>query len=100
MHFILHNWVDEDCVKIVSRVKEAMKPGYSRFLVHDHVVPRTEQDPEQTALDLIMLAVFNSKERSAAQWSELLEKRCGLRIVNTWTIAKGIESVVECELPQ
>lgn len=74
-----------------------MKPGYSKFLIHEHVIPPTGQDYEQTALDLIMMAGFAGKERSAAQWSELLEKKVGLKIVNIWTVVNGIESVVECE---
>ncbi|KAI0158284.1 S-adenosyl-L-methionine-dependent methyltransferase [Xylariaceae sp. FL1272] len=80
-HFILHDWPDHDAVKIARGGRDAMKPGYSRFLVHDHVVPPMGQDYEQTALDLIMMTNFGSKERSAAQWSELLGKQCGLKIV-------------------
>jgi hypothetical protein len=100
MHFVLHDWPDDECVKIASRVREAMKPGYSKFLIHEHVVPEMDPDNEQTALDLIMLTGFASKERSAAQWHDLLEGRCGLRIVKIWTGVNGIESVVECERPE
>ncbi|KAF2262889.1 hydroxyindole O-methyltransferase [Lojkania enalia] len=99
-HFILHDWPDEDCVKIAGRVREAMQPSYSKFLVHEHVIPPVKQDSEQTALDLIMMTGFGGKERSAAQWSDLLEKRCGLKIVNIYTVVNGIESVIECERPE
>lgn len=77
-----------------------MTPGYSKFLVHEHVIPPTGQDYEQTALDLLMMTNFGGKERSAAQWFELLEKRCGLKIVKIWTGVNGMESVVECERPE
>ncbi|KAI1872075.1 uncharacterized protein JN550_004278 [Neoarthrinium moseri] len=99
-HFVLHDWPDEDAVKIASRVREAMKPGYSKFLIHEHVIQPMKQDYEQTALDLIMMTGFGGKERSVAQWSELLENKCGLKIVNTYTVANGIESVIECERPE
>ncbi|XXH04676.1 hypothetical protein Hte_011096 [Hypoxylon texense] len=99
-HFVLHDWPDEEAVKIASRVRDAMKPGYSKFLIHEHVVPSMGQDYEQTVLDLIMTTNFGAKERSPAQWSELLEKRCRLKIVKIWTPIKGIESVVECERPE
>lgn len=46
-----------------------------------------------------MMTGFGSKERTAAQWSELLEKKCGLEIVKIWTIMNGVESIIECELP-
>jgi hypothetical protein len=99
-HFVLHDWPDEDAIKIASRVREAMKPGYSKFLIHEHVLPPLKQDYEQTALDLIMMTNFGGKERSLAQWSELLEKRSGLKIVNIYTVVDGIESVIECERPE
>ncbi|KAI1278297.1 S-adenosyl-L-methionine-dependent methyltransferase [Xylaria sp. FL0933] len=99
-HFVLHDWPDEEAIKIAMRVKEAMKPGYSKFLLHEHVVPPMNPDYEQTTLDLIMLTCLAGKERSLSQWSELLEKRCGLRIVKIWTPINGIESVIECELPE
>ncbi|KAI1777524.1 S-adenosyl-L-methionine-dependent methyltransferase [Hypoxylon cercidicola] len=99
-HFVLHDWPDQDAIKISTRIREAMKPGYSKFLIHEHVVPPMGQDYEQTALDLIMMTNFGSKERSPAQWSEILEKKCGLKIVKIWTPINGIESVVECERPE
>lgn len=76
-----------------------MKPGYSRFLIKEYVVPAMGHEFEQTALDIMMMVGFASKERTAAQWSELLEKKCGLKIVNIWTKINGIESVIECERP-
>ncbi|KAI1246516.1 hypothetical protein MGN70_013416 [Eutypa lata] len=97
---VLHDWPDNQAVKIASGVMEAMKPGYSRFLVHENVIPPIPQDYEQTTLDLIMMTNFGGKERSAAQWSELLEEKCGLRIVKIWTPVDGIESVIECERPE
>ncbi|KAI0892182.1 S-adenosyl-L-methionine-dependent methyltransferase [Annulohypoxylon nitens] len=99
MHFILHDWPDEQAIKIGNRVGEAMKPGYSKFLIHEHVVPPMGQDYEQTASDIIMMTSFGSKERSSAQWSEIMEK-CGLKIVKIWTPINGIESIVECERPE
>jgi hypothetical protein len=76
-----------------------MRTGYSKFLVHEHVIPAVQQDPEQTALDLVMMSCFGSKERTAEQWTKLLEEQCGLKIVKIWTMIKGMESVIECELP-
>ncbi|RYP75441.1 hypothetical protein DL771_002326 [Monosporascus sp. 5C6A] len=99
-HFVLHDWPDEDAIKIASRVRDAMKPGYSKFLINEHVVPAMDQDYEQTALDLIMMTGFAGKERSAAQWSDILERVVGLKITNIYTGINGIESVVECIRPE
>ncbi len=76
-----------------------MKPGYSKFLVHEHVMQLMKQDSEQTALDVIMMTNFGGKERSVVQWSDLLEKKCGLKIVNIYTVVNSYESVIECEHP-
>ncbi|KAI1111585.1 S-adenosyl-L-methionine-dependent methyltransferase [Nemania sp. NC0429] len=99
-HFVLHDWPDQDAIKIATGVMKAMKPGYSRFLINEHVVPPVGPDYEQTALDLIMMINFGAKERSAAQWSELLEEKCGLKIVKIWTPINGVESVIECVRPE
>ena len=98
---MLHDWPDAEAVKIASRVRDAMTPGgYSKFLIHEHVVPPTDHDSEQTALDLLMMVGFGSKERGAAQWSALLEGKCGLKIERIWTLLNGVESVVECIRPE
>ncbi|KAI8632195.1 S-adenosyl-L-methionine-dependent methyltransferase [Xylariaceae sp. FL1651] len=99
-HTVLHDWPDEVAVKIASGIKKAMKPGYSKFLVHENVIPPMAQHYEQTSLDLIMMTHFGGKERTAAEWSELLEGKCGFRIVKIWTLMDGIESVIECERPE
>lgn len=50
---MLHDWPDSEAVKIVKRIKEAMRPGYSKFLVHEHVVTEMGHVAEQTALDFM-----------------------------------------------
>ncbi|KAH9905020.1 S-adenosyl-L-methionine-dependent methyltransferase [Xylariomycetidae sp. FL2044] len=100
MHTVLHDWPDEKAADIARGVMRAMKPGYSRLLVHENVIPPMAQDPEQTTLDRIMMTLLGGKERSAADWSELLEGKCGLKIVKIWTPIDGIESVIECERPE
>ncbi|KAK7908962.1 S-adenosyl-L-methionine-dependent methyltransferase [Apiospora marii] len=100
MHTVLHDWPDEKAAEIASGVKRAMQPGYSRLLVHENVIPPMAQDREQTTLDLIMMTHFGGKERSAAEWFDLLEGRCGLKVMKIWTPINGIESVIECERPE
>ena len=41
MHIILHDWPDEDCIKILSHLRDAMTPGYSQLLVNDAILPET-----------------------------------------------------------
>ncbi|PHH90714.1 hypothetical protein CDD83_2868 [Cordyceps sp. RAO-2017] len=99
MHWILHDWPDAVCESILARTKEAMKPGYSRLLIDEAVVPATGAHWETTGLDMTMLTLLSSAERTRAEWHELLEVKAGLRIVKIWTRRGRDESVIECERP-
>ena len=97
MHSCLHDWPDDVCGDILARVTAAMKPGYSRFLVNENVIPPTEANWQTTGLDMMMLSLFASRERTEADWWRLLEG-AGLRIVKIWNHGEGVESLIECEL--
>lgn len=43
------------CESILARVKEAMRPGYSKLLINENVVPATGAWWEWSALDMTML---------------------------------------------
>ncbi|KAJ5731623.1 S-adenosyl-L-methionine-dependent methyltransferase [Penicillium malachiteum] len=71
-----------------------MTPGYSKLLINENVVPDTGAHPETTALDLNMMTV-GSCERTQGHWTRLLE-RAGLKILNIWTVTRGVENLIEC----
>lgn len=96
MHSILHDWPDEVCHKILERITAAMRPGYSKLLINENVVPNKDAYWETTGLDLLMM-VFGGKERSERDWYELLGS-VGLKIAKIWTAQRGVESLIECEL--
>ncbi|KAJ5095566.1 O-methyltransferase family 2 [Penicillium alfredii] len=98
IHSTLHNWSDDVCETILTRVKEAMKPGYSRLLINEFVVPQIGAHWETTGLDMLMLTLFSSEQRTNKAWYDLVERRVGLKIVKIWSSGKGVESVIECEL--
>ncbi|GJD01163.1 O-Methyltransferase [Colletotrichum higginsianum] len=97
MHSVLHDWTDEVGRGILSRVTAAMKPGYSRLLVNENVLPPTGANWQTTALDMMMMTLFSSRERTEEQWRRLLEP-AGLRIIKIWSQGEGVESLIECEL--
>lgn len=76
-----------------------MEPKYSRLLINENVMPAKDVYWETSALDIVMLTLFSSHERTEADWYNLLEKRAGFKIVKIWHGGKGVESVIECELP-
>ncbi|KAJ5384078.1 Winged helix-turn-helix transcription repressor DNA-binding [Penicillium concentricum] len=96
MHSVLHDWPDELCRKILANTVAAMRPGYSKVLVNENVIPDTGAYWETTSLDLIMMEI-GSGERTERQWHALLES-AGLKIVKIWTAQRGVESLIECEL--
>ena len=66
---ILHNWPDERAAAILRTIR-AGAPPHARLLVLDSVVG-AGNDPYTTTLDLLMLALFASRERDEAQWNGL-----------------------------
>ncbi|PYI09277.1 o-methyltransferase [Aspergillus sclerotiicarbonarius CBS 121057] len=97
MHSVLHDWTDNDCRRILASLLPAMKPGYSKLLINENVIPSTNAYWETTSLDIIMMADFASTERTETQWRALVES-AGLRITKIWTVRRGVESLIECEL--
>ncbi|KAJ2902791.1 hypothetical protein MKZ38_000072 [Zalerion maritima] len=97
MHSVLHDWPNETCLSILSRIKEAMKPGYSRLLINENVIPSTGAYWETTALDMMMIVLLSSRERTKDQWSSLIEDEAGLKITKIWCPRNGVESIIEVE---
>ncbi|KZL76596.1 s-adenosyl-l-methionine-dependent methyltransferase [Colletotrichum incanum] len=98
MHSILHDWSDGPARKILERQKDAMSPGYSKLLIHDHIVVEGFAHPQATAFDIQMMAMVAGQERSERHWRDLLES-VGLRIVRIWKLESAVHSVIEAEIP-
>jgi hypothetical protein len=79
------------------RVVEAMKPGYSKLLINEMVIPSTRGHWEQTSLDITMMALLSSKERTEGAWRSLIQSIPRLNIQKIWYGGEGNESLIECE---
>ena len=97
MHSVLHDWPDEVCTSLLKNITAAMKPGHSRLLINENVIPDSGADWQATALDMMMLTSFSSRERTLDDWLQLLEP-AGLKITKVWGGGNGTESLIECEL--
>lgn len=93
----MHDWPDEDCQTILRNIAASMTPGYSKLLMNENVIPDKGADWQATALDIVMMADFASKERTERQWHKLVES-AGLRVVKIWAVQTSTESLLECEL--
>ncbi|EXL44546.1 hypothetical protein FOCG_13516 [Fusarium oxysporum f. sp. radicis-lycopersici 26381] len=100
MHSILHDWPDDVCHKILSRLAEAMKPGYSKLLIFECVIPRTGAYWEATAGDILMMTQLSALERTEDNWYQLIEgSGLNLKIVKFWKCGvASVENLIECEL--
>lgn len=98
---VMHDWQDEDAVKILSNIVPAMAPD-SRIIVSDTALPEpvTEIDAHAVWLDLMMLCI-GGKERTTRDW-EVLGAMAGLKCVKVWQEPEklGPICVVEYALPE
>jgi hypothetical protein len=74
-----------------------MKKGYSKVLINEYVVPRTDAYWITTALDILMMTIFSSGQRTEENWKNLFEQ-VGMKITQIFTYEKGTESLIEAEL--
>jgi hypothetical protein len=73
---VLHDWSDDDCVRILRTVREAVRPSARLWIVEmvlDSPGRTFEQDRDLHLVDLHMLVLFGARERTAAEYGALLE---------------------------
>jgi hypothetical protein len=77
---VLHDWDDEECRRILARVRAAMGE-HSRLLVVEAILPERAIDrPPAIRMDLHMLVLFShARERTESEFSALLADS-GLRV--------------------
>lgn len=73
---VLHDWDDDDAVRILRRAREALGPG-GRVIVIERIMPAQVQDlPEHRTTarsDLNMLVGLGGRERTVADYDTLLQ---------------------------
>lgn len=95
LKMIIHDWDDEDSVRILSVVSKAMKPE-SKILIVDGVIPEGNSYHGAKFMDVNMLVVTGGKERTAAEFDELF-RRSGLRLTRVIDLDITEVSIVEGE---
>ena len=93
LKWILHDWGDEDCLKILKTCRTAMGEG-TRLLVIDAVVPPGNDPSFIKTMDIQMLVVNpGGRERTEAEFDALL-RSAGFRI-DSITPTQSPLSIVE-----
>jgi len=91
---VLHDWDDEDVVRILGTVKAAM-PADGRVLICESVLSPPGRFDHAALLDLDMMLKCGGKERDLESWQSVIA-RAGFRLVNDPPI--GARAVLDCRL--
>ena len=75
--WILHDWPDKYCVKILQALRGALKPG-AKILINDVCIPQPGQAPigmdrALRLMDISMKAFNNARERDPDIWADLFK---------------------------
>lgn len=73
--YVLHDWNDEDCVKILTQCRKAIHSREKRgkVIVIDIVVgsPSKAMFEAQVLFDLLMMVITSGKERDELEWRKI-----------------------------
>lgn len=105
MRAILHDWPDEDCLRILSNLAPAFHKAQtpdpksdfsSKLLLTGSLVP-AERCPQALALADIGMMICNGMERTEEHYRSLLE-RTGFKLLKFWRAELGSSGIIEAEL--
>lgn len=71
MKWIIHDWEDEKAIRILKNCRTHMQPN-GRLIIVDCVVPENDEPDFSKTFDLNMLVMTGGKERTAAEFEQLL----------------------------
>jgi demethylsterigmatocystin 6-O-methyltransferase len=80
LRHIMHDWADDDCIRILSSIVPAMGPD-SRILIDEVVLLETKVPWLVAVSNLVMMASLGGIERTKEDWINLLA-RAGLKILD------------------
>jgi demethylsterigmatocystin 6-O-methyltransferase len=80
LRHIMHDWPDEDCIRILKNIIPAMSPD-SIILIDDVVLPETKVPWQVSMMVLAMMAALGGTERTEGDWESLLDQ-AGLKIAH------------------
>ncbi|XP_050205136.1 acetylserotonin O-methyltransferase-like [Mercurialis annua] len=78
MKWILHDWNDEECIKILKKCREAIPKDKGKVIILDAVIGQPNEDKFEGVklmLDIVIMAHTNTgKERTSSEWNSILVK--------------------------
>lgn len=74
-----------------------MRPGYSKLLINDNIIPVTHAPPQITTVDMIMMVKVAAQERTDPDYRALVES-VGLKATKIWSEPGMQTSMIEAEV--
>lgn len=93
MKMILHDWNDDECVKILSNIHRSSHQNGKVFIA-EHLIPDPETPHFSKLFDIHTMCVASGRERTVDEYSALLE-RAGWKYIKTLHPSSGLISVIE-----
>ena len=93
MHWILHDWRDEQAHSILSNIVGAMEPGYSQLIINDQIIPDRDCDFPTACISIMMMLQVGAFERTEKQWRDLLTS-VGLKDVSFYQPPSNGEGII------
>ena len=90
---LLHDYDDDDCIKMLKNVRQAMKPD-SRVLVLEKTVPTDDTPGPGRWLDLHVMLLTGGRERTVPEYQALFDK-AGLKFAQVLSTAHPAVEVIE-----
>ncbi|MGN6370514.1 MAG: methyltransferase [Phycisphaerae bacterium] len=93
LKFIIHDWPDEDAIKILANIRSAMNPS-AKILLIETVIPEGHAPAFSKFMDLNMLVMTGGQERTAAEYADLF-RAANLqlsRVIPTQSVCSIIEA--------
>jgi len=97
LKFILHDWTDEQCARILRNCRQAM-PGGGRLLIVEHVIPEESGPHVAKFMDINMMVMTSGRERTRREFEQLLAS-ASLQLKQAAPTSLGF-SVLECVAAQ
>lgn len=93
LKFILHDWTDEQCIRILENCRRAMARG-GRILIVEHLIPDDPGPHIARFMDINMLVHTHGRERTRQEFERLLAA-AGLQLRHVAPTSIGL-STMEC----
>jgi len=94
MKMIIHDWADDHAVRILKSCRQAMRND-SKLLLIEQLLPERRLSGVQMFIDLTMMTMFGSKERTAKEFQALFAQ-AGLELTRTIELVNGY-AIIEAQ---